>query len=399
MRRFLLGGVACDESKDGFRDLLAQAYRDKIRPLCLCCEPAVPMYIADIGDQLLIKRMPLTGGKHDATCPSYEPPYELSGLGPLMGGAIKLDPMAGTAALKLDFSLSKRGAAAKSDSEAHPADSVRNEAKKLSLRGLLHFLWHESGLTEWTAHWSGKRHWWQVYHHLSEAAGLMEVRGEALAERLFVPEPFRAEDKVAIEQRRAQKLAPLFQAATGPKKLMVLVSEIKEFAEARNGRQLVIKHMPGFRLYLEEPAWRSLQRRFEAELTLWQSGERSHLMAIMTIGGTAAGIVTVNEIALMTVTEQWLPIENAYEQQLVERVARLRSKSLKGLRFNLARSQPLADVILLEAKPPCALYLIPPDAAEDFETALSEMIEARPDLAAWIWRVSDGEMPPLPSLR
>lgn len=400
MRRFLLDGVACNEDAEAFQGQLKLAYTSKMRPLCMCCDPPIPMYIADIGDQLVIKRMPLTGGKHDPICSSYEPPYELSGLGPLMGGAIKLDPIAGTAALKLDFSLSKRGAAGKSNSETTPADSVRNEAKKLSLRALLHLLWHESGLTEWTAHWLGKRHWWQVYHHLSEAARLMEVRGEALAERLFIPEPFRADDKAAIEQRRAQKLGQLFQVAAGPKKLMVLVGEVKEFAEARNGRQIVIKHMPGLRLYLEEPAWRSLQRRFETELMLWQSSETSHLMAIMTIGGTSAGIVIVNEIVLMTVTEQWLPIENAYEQQLVERVARLRTKSVKGLRFNLARSQPLANVILPETKPlPLAMYLMPPDATEDFEVMLEEMTEARPDLASWIWRVGDGEMPPLPQVR
>jgi hypothetical protein len=400
MRRFLLDGTVCDESDDRFQDLLMRAYRCKVRPLCLCCDPAVPMYIADIGDQLVMKRMPLTGGKHDPACPSYEPPYELSGLGPLMGGAIKLDPAAGTASLKLDFSLSMRGAVAKSDGTAVPTNSVKNEIRKLSLRGLLHFLWHVSGLTEWTAHWSGKRHWRQVYHHLGETARLMEVRGHALADRLLIPEPFRADDKAAIEQRRAQKFGHLFQAAPGPRKLLMLVGEIKEFAEARNGRQLVIKHMPGFRLYLEEPAWRSLQRRFEAELMLWQSTETSHMMAIMTIAGTAAGIVTVNEIAVMTVTEQWLPIENAYDQQLIERVARLRTRSVKGLRFNLSHSQPLANVILPEARPfPRALYIVPPDATEDFERMLREMIEARPDLVSWIWRVAEGEMPPLPPVR
>jgi hypothetical protein len=181
---------------------------------------------------------------------------------------------------------------------------------------------------------------------------------------------------------------------------MVLVGEIKEFAEARSGRRILIKHMPGLRLYLEEPTWRSLQRRFETELMLWQSGELSHLIAIMTIGGTPAGIVTVNEIAVMTVTEQWLPIENAYELQLVDRVARLRSKSLKGLRFNLARNQPIANIVLPEARPlPQALYIVPPDASEDLEVSLQEMIEARPDLASWIWRLSDGEMPPLPPVR
>ena len=311
MRRFRFDNVECGEDHEEFQRLLARAYRAKVRPVCLCRQPGVPMYVADIGEQLVVKRMPLSGGDHDPACPSYEPPYELSGLGPLMGTAIKLDPSAGIASLKLDFSLSKRNSSSTAGTNANVSDSVTNESRKLSLRALLHLLWHESGLTEWTAHWSGKRHWWQVYRHLAEAARNMAVRGERLTERLFVPEPFRAEDKAAIEQRRAEKLACLFHASAGPRKLMVLVGEIKEFAEARNGRLIVIKHMPGFRLYLEEPTWRSLQRRFEPELTLWQSSDASHLMMIATIGGGSAGVIGINEIALMTVTEQWLPIETA----------------------------------------------------------------------------------------
>jgi len=116
----------------------------------------------------------------------------------------------------------------------------------------------------------------------------------------------------------------------------------------------------------------------------------------MTIGGTSAGIVTVNEIAVMTVTEQWLPIENAYEHKLVDRVARLRTKSVKGLRFNLASKEPIANIVLPQAQPPYALYIVPPSATEDFEVTLAQMIARRPDLSSWIWRVKDGEMPPLP---
>ncbi len=396
MRRFRFESVECDEDHPDFVGLLARAYRAKVRPLCLCREPAAPMYIADIGNQLVIKRMPLSGGGHDPGCPSYEPPYELSGLGPLMGSAIQMDASVGTASLKLDFSLSKRAASNRPGVPEPSGESVKAEGRKLSLRALLHFLWHQSGLTEWIAHWAGKRHWWQVYHHLLEAAGNMAVRGESLSERLMIPEPFRTEDKTAIEQRRAQKMAALFQQ--GPKRLMLLLGEIKEFAETRDGRLVVVKHMPGFRLYLEETAWKSVQRRFEAEFALWQSGENLHLMLIATIGSGKAGIVTIDEIALMCVSEQWLPIENAFEQKLVERLTRLRLKSVKGLRFNLGQNRPLANAMLLETRPrPHALYIVPPSASADFEEALKDMIEARPDLGAWIWRVAEGDMPAIPT--
>lgn len=397
MRRLLIGNAITDDDAVDFQHGLSLAYRGTVRPLCLCKEPGVPMYIAQIGDQLIIKRMPLSGEAHDPTCPSYEPPYDLSGLGPLLGTAIKLDNAAGTAALKLDFALSKRGPSGSSNMGTTQSDSVKNDSKRLSLRALLHLLWHESGLTEWTSHWAGKRHWWQVYHHLREAARTMSVRGEALSDRLFVPEPFRADDKPSIEQRRAQALAPLVRSGSGPKKLMLLVGEVKEFTPARSGQQVVIKHMPGFRLHLEEPSWHRLQRRFENELALWRSDDKRHLIGIATIEGNGAGVVTIDELALITVTEQWLPIENVHEERLLDKLTRLRGKTVKGLRFNLSRTEPFACAILPEVRPhPIALYLVPPSADDRFEASLREMIDARPDMSAWVWRVAEGEMPPLP---
>jgi len=76
--------------------------------MCMCRQQPVAMYIARLDDQYVVKRMPLSGREHDPACPSYEPPYELSGLGPLIGGAIQIDA-SGKADLKLDFSLTKRG--------------------------------------------------------------------------------------------------------------------------------------------------------------------------------------------------------------------------------------------------------------------------------------------------
>jgi hypothetical protein len=51
----------------------------------------------------------------------------------------------------------------------------------------------------------------------------MMVKGGTLNEILFVPEPFRAADKAAIEQRRTAALAPALPPKSGPRKLMILV--------------------------------------------------------------------------------------------------------------------------------------------------------------------------------
>lgn len=398
-RRYRIGSVVVEDDHPAALDILADAYARKIRPFCLCQSAGIPMYIARIGEEPIVKRMPLTGSDHHVACPSYEAPYELSGLGPLIGNAIQIDAADGTAALKLDFSLTKRGPRAPLADIRASEGPVKNEARKLSLRGVLHYLWHQAGLTEWTAHWAGKRHWFQVHAHLADAAREMSVKGRGLAERLYVPETFRAADKPDIERRRAQALSALRPASNGVRDLMLLIGEVKDFATARSGQKIVVKHMPGYPLFLEDTTLRRLQARYARELELWKAEVGSHLILIATFGLSASGLIVAEDVSLMCTSEQWIPIENIHEQRLVERLARLSQKSVKGLRFNLPSTKPIAAAALPHRRQgPVALYIVPPDADEAFEAALSDMIAARPDIEPWIWRVVEGDIPDLPVL-
>lgn len=396
MRRFRLAEQVIEEAAPDLQHALAGAYRRKIRPLCLCKEPSPAMYIARVGDQYIVKRMPLSGGGHEPSCSSYEPPDELSGLGVLMGNAIQVDPESGTAALKLDFSLSKVGARSAPATGTGGSDSVVGDTKRLSLRGLLHYLWHEAELTVWTSRWADKRHWWNIRWHLVEAAGQMKVKGGPLGEVLFVPEPFRSVDKSAIEQRRAEALASAVPPKSGPRKLIVLVAEVKEFGTARSGHKLIVKHMPGFVFLLDESLHRRLQTRFANEVALWGADEASHLIAIATFGLSPAGLAVIEEMALMVVAENWVPYESAYEKKLVDALARVKERSVKGLRYNLSPDTPTAAAILQRQGRPIGLYVVPPSADRSYEDVLEELIASRPEVDAWMWRVADGEMPPLP---
>ncbi|XAZ20480.1 DUF1173 domain-containing protein (plasmid) [Sinorhizobium sp. B11] len=396
MRRFTIGGRVLDEATPGLQASLAQAYEQRLRPMCMCNERRAPMYIARVEDHYFIKRMPLSGRDHDPVCPSYDPPYELSGLGPLIGGAIQIAAN-GKADLKLDFSLTKRGrrAAAGQLSEA-PEHGIRNEPRKLSLRAMLHYLWEAGELTEWRSAWSGKRGWGRVRANLLSAAAQMTARGSSLGDMLFVPEVFHPEDKDAIAVRRATALKGVQAIDSGPRKLMMIVAEVKEFSAAREGQRIVVRHMP-FPLMIEESAWRRLAVRHETELELWRSNEVFHLIVIATFGISAAGIAAGEEIALMVVNEHWLPFENIHELRLLEKVSHLKRKSVKGLRFNLPQDAPIVSVTLPEQKPaPVAMFIVPASASEDYEQALADMINAKPEITPWVWRVADGEIPRLP---
>lgn len=397
MRRFEIAGGLLSEDDPAFPAAIAAAYRDRVRPLCLCRDPGIPMYVAAIGEQLVVKRMPLSGARHDPMCDSYEPPVDLSGLGPLMGSAIRLDPASGMAALRLGFSLARAGSRAAPTPAAGEATSVKSQARRLSLRGLLHLLWHEAGLTKWTSAWAGKRHWWNIRYHLIEAAKTMLVKDAPLSEVLLIPEPFRAAMKDAIEQRRAAALSAVRAQKAGPRKLMVLVGEVKEFQPARGGHRLVVKHLPGFPFLLDERAWVRVQARFEAELALWAANDASHLIVVATFGLNAAGLASVEEIALMVVAQNWVAYESARELRLVEALAKLREQSIKGLRFTAPADQPIAAALLMQHRPrPLALFVVPAGAGEAYEAALAEMIASFPGLDSWIWHAGQAEMPALP---
>jgi hypothetical protein len=228
-------------------------------------------------------------------------------------------------ALKVGFSLTKIGTRAAPNPATNGSDTVAGNAKELSLRSLLHYLWHQAELTAWTSRWAGKRHWWNIRWHLIEAAAQMMVKGGTLDEILFVPEPFRSADKAAIEHRRVIALSSALPPRTGPRKLMIVVGEVKDVASARNGHRLIIKHMPDFPFLLDETLYRRLQVRFENEMALWSANQDSHLIAIATFGFTPAGLAVVEEMALMVVSENWIPYESAYEKRLLDALAQCES--------------------------------------------------------------------------
>ncbi|QIO54748.1 DUF1173 domain-containing protein (plasmid) [Rhizobium leguminosarum bv. trifolii] len=203
---------------------------------------------------------------------------------------------------------------------------------------------------------------------------------------------FHQQEREGIATRRAAALAPAHTASSGPRKLMMTVAEVKEFKASRGGQKIVVRHLP-FPFMIEERTWKRLSARYETELELWRSSEDFHLTMIATFGISGAGIASIEELVIMVVNENWIPFESMQEQYLLERLSRLKRKSVKGLRFNLARGQPVVSVTLPEQRPaPIAMFIVAPGAGEDFEKALAEMIEIIP----WIWRVAEGEMPQLP---
>ena len=391
-----VGGQRFEAASRGFAEAVADAHAAHRRPRCMCLVDGVEMYVARLAgtnEGFIVKRMPNTGSHHAPDCPSYEPPPESSGLGQVLGSAITEDPTTGETTLKLDFSMSKIAGRSAMPTSGGDSDSVASSGTKLSLRGLLHYLWDQADLTRWQPGFAGKRTWGTVRKHLLLAAENKIARGDSLRSRLYIPEVFSVEHRDAISARRMAQWSHSIAAPGKPQRLMLLIAEVKEIVPARYGFKAVAKHVPDQAFALDEQLYRRLGRRFETALALWGATEDIHMVIIATFSVAATGIPTIVELSLMPVTRHWLPVEDGFEKQLIERLVADGRSFVKGLRYNLGAESALASATLTDCEGSAPLLFVVHAGIEDSGRYLQVCDPLAP---VWLWNPSSEAMPSLP---
>jgi hypothetical protein len=393
---YLIAGRRLEAESREFAEAVANAYQRHERPRCLCLVEGVEMYIARLAgssEGYIVKRMPDSGSRHAPDCPSYEPPPEASGLGQVLGSAIIEDAATGETTLKLDFPLSKIAGRSTMPSSGSDSESTASSGTRLSLRGLLHYLWDQAELTRWQPGFAGKRTWATVRKHLLQAAEHKIARGDALPARLYVPEVFSVEERDAINARRLKQWQHAVTTLSKPQQLMLLIGEVKEIVPARYGFKAVVKHVPDQAFAIDEQLYLRLGRRFEPELALWGAADDIHMVMIATFGVNGAGIPAIQELCLMPVTRQWLPVEDGFEKQLVDRLVSEHRSFVKGLRYNLGRSGLIASATLTDCDGSAQMLFVLPAGLEE---PSPEICAGGLSTPVWVWRRSGEAMPTLP---
>jgi hypothetical protein len=396
-----IGGQHWYKDQPGFAEAIAHGYEQHLRPRCLCRTDAeglgIEMYVARLLEGYIVKRMPNTGSQHATHCPSYEPPADLSGLGPLLGTAIVENPSTGETTLKLDFPMTKMPGRSTLPAQSTASSSAKSPGNKLTLRGLLHYLWDQAELTHWQPGFEGKRTWSTVRKHLLRATENKLARGQPLLSSLYIPELFSVEQRDAINARRIQQWAHSRPIPGTPQPLILMIAEVKEIIPARYGFKAIIKHVPDQFFGLDDSLYRRLGRCFERELALWSAAEDLHMLAIATVKMADTGIPNIVELSLMPATPQWLPIEDQFERQLVEKLVADGRSFTKCLRFNTPASKLMVSASLTDCGASPQLLVIARQSANDDEfnadlNRLAVVVGTHP----WIWKALDQNMPRFP---
>lgn len=398
MANYKIGEASTASDGEDFQVVLGQAYAKRIRPLCTCQPGGIEMYISRIdGGIYVVKRMPGTGHAHSPNCVSHEPPADLSGLGEVLGSAIKEDLDGGPTVLKLDFPLSKRSGKAATAEGDGGGDTVRTDGAKLTLRGVFHYLWEQAGFARWSPKMTGKRNWAVIKHHLQQAARGMANKGAGFDQTLFVPEPFSADRKDEIARVHAAALAPLRAPAEKgkPQALKILIGEMKALEPGRFGGRLIIKHLPDMPFRVPTDLLKRLQKKFEAEMALHEVAA-GHLLVVATFGLDPQGVATIEKATLVVLNAAWLPIETMYDKILLDELIAKNRRFTRALRYNLPPDAPIATAITHDTQPNAvAMYVIPP-ASGRFLAELSSIVTDSL-LPSWFWQVDIGPVPELPS--
>lgn len=361
----------------------------------MCVNPAVEMYVPFVRGHYSLSCMPGTATQHASGCSHYEPPLSISGAAAVMGTAIDQNDV-GEVTLRLDFALSKIAGRAPPIPTGLTPELARADPSKLTMRGLLHYLWQEAGFHKWSPRMQGKRTDWVLSKYLMQAAANKRMRAGALSDMLVIPRPAAP---VGSNTADGQLTLQLVRAATDPsgaRRLALVVGEVLQIERTAFAHRLRIKGLEQG-LGVTPELLKMVEKAFAWQMAMWEPGA-NRLMMLGTFFTDPVGNPVMSELTLMNVTNEFLPYESLFEQKIISSLVASKRRFTKGLRFNLSLQIPIAVAVLTDTEIPTAIFILNPGADE--AVLNKQVAEAElENLHTVVWRAGLDAEPVLPSPR
>ncbi|NJM50243.1 MAG: DUF1173 domain-containing protein [Sphingomonadales bacterium] len=384
LQKYQIGEYEIDANAPEFSAMVEAAYNERETPICLCdTDQKLKLYIAYRHNQYILARWPHSGHLHNPKCEHFEAPDYLTGFGQVSGSAVIEDDETGDTFLKFGFPMSKGLARAAPTSMTNDKPILKAVGTKLTIRGLLHFLWDRSHLTHWHPKMYGKRNWFIVRKEILNAAQVCKVKGHSLRSSLFLPENFSSAKADEIKARAAAVLGPCYSSADN---IMIMIGEVKSIQADRFRPGLTIRHSADRSVSMDQGDWNRFEKRFSSELMLHADDPDGHLIFAGTFSIGKNKMLNFYEMTLMPVSAHWLPYEDKEELELIRSAVSASRRFVKGLRYNLDSEKPIASISLRDTgKQVTAVHLANSRPNPEYDQALAELMQM-PGVNHIIWR-------------
>lgn len=330
-----------------------------------CCLPAetdpvrrrLKVHYSQDTERCWLSSYAFTGHEHKPDCRFYSVWSDERHAEIYQGDAVHA-AADGTIVVRLPTGLQKKAPSEKKqvDNAADDEPEKRTRRSSMRLLGLLHLLWEQSGINVWHPAFDKKKRtpgW--VSWHLQQTAARIRVGRVPLAQSLLLM-AMKGTPQVVSNREH-------MRAAEKNRRRLIVISVLAGWSEAGEGRlqtTLPLGLFSGFPdLVLPEDVRLRLERSFARELGDWRRGMKVVVIAETDPPETSfrhvdgrnipSGCTTVIDVALMTVSPRFIPLDSAYEGLVEEKLWQEKRAFIKPLRYD-GEEDVFPDFILTDVQ-------------------------------------------------
>ncbi|MGV4857796.1 DUF1173 family protein [Acetobacter senegalensis] len=327
------------------------------RAHCLCIHQGryLELQIRERGETYHFACWQNTGPYHRPTCPFYKPNPEKSGQAAYVNGVVR-EETEHEVSVKLVTSLRRNSPTISESSAPSPAGerSGGKTQRRMTTLGLLHLVWERAGLHYWRPQFAGHRIDPKALRRAYATSSNIKIQRGITLDQVLCPVVSNDRGILYSTQRTIKDHSEKFR--------LYVIGRLSSAQADPYGKGYNIELSgvrDGYRMFMSisQAKWERLEKSHSRELAEFSRNEEGLSvfgLFLVTIDPIKNGkyknfsSVQIEDAALMTTTEQLIPVESRYEAKIVELLVQEERTFIKPLRFDAARELVRPDFILTD---------------------------------------------------
>lgn len=403
------------KNSESAQQLLAKFHGNPgVFAMCLCNEGTILKLAFKKRNAIFLATYPNTSSLHHTDCPHYQPAPDILTANDALTKDARRE-INGRVYISCDVGLTRRADKEREpgeESEENENPSLQDEevsddgssSKKANLKkvGLLHLLlkfWLDAQLNQWMPGFVSKRSWSSVRSRLLSSTKNVYINKLPMTKGLYIPQSWHQDKSQEISAAKET----FFSCWRGEvNKDFICIGELKDIEPSEHGYQIKLKH-ESLPFYISNDLYNSMNKAFPFPLTIYANQQTADaapgkVIVIMTCN-MPSKYMTVRSIALMGMSNTYIPVLSRYELSLVDHLVDMGRTFIRPAKIDIKEYQ-YPDFVLLDTGEQTVMGIIDDsisDMDEHEELKLTTLNNL--DLKVWTWKTyQDDHIPNLPPI-